>query len=283
MYFFVPQLLFKGYYFVYVISIVVIISLFYFLAFFIRNLLKPFVIDSQVASNSSGDFFFFLVIFSVIIAASTAIKLFQRSIIDGERINSLENLRLQSELDHLKNQVNPHFLFNTLNNANVLITKDPEKASTVLHSLSHLLRYQLYDSNRPLVLLNGEVKFLNNFLSLEKIRRDFFDFRITTTTNISKTLVPPYLFIAFVENAVKHSADPLSRSYVYIDVSIVESSLFFSCINSKPNFALNVNEAYGGLGLANVKRRLELLFAGKYTLNINEQIDKYQVHLALEL
>lgn len=157
--------------------------------------------------------------------ASTAVRLFQRWVFDSCRINEMEKRRLQSELDQLKNQINPHFLFNMLNNASVLTHKDPEKASQVLMKLSDLLRYQLYDSMRDKVLLTSDIHFLTNLLELEKIRRDRFEYMVSREGNISSIMIPPFLFVIFVENAVKHNLDAYNASFV---------QLFFSLFTLKP-------------------------------------------------
>ena len=122
--------------------------------------------------------------------------------LDTQLINELERSKTLTELEQLKNQINPHFLFNMLNNANVLTKKDPEKASQVLMKLSDLLRYQLYDSSRDKVLLTSDIHFLEDFLNLEKVRRDNFDYMISKEGNLSGVFIPPLLFISFVENAV---------------------------------------------------------------------------------
>lgn len=121
------------------------------------------------------------------------------------RIDELESTTLQSELTFLKNQINPHFLFNMLNNANVLIKRNPEEASKVLFKLEDLLRYQINDSSRERVSLASDIRFLNDYLNLEKIRRDNFQFTLRQEGEVDSIWIQPLLFIPFVENAVKHS------------------------------------------------------------------------------
>lgn len=218
----------------------------------------------------------------VFIVASTAIKLFQRWIADSKRIGELTKMGMQSELEQLKTQINPHFLFNMLNNANVLTQKDPAKASQVLMTLSDLLRYQLYDSAQNTVLLTSDIRFLTDFLNLEKIRRDQFDFMVSKEGPISGIQIPPFLFITFVENAVKHSLDMEHASFVNIFFEVRNNLLHFACINSKPAQAYPKSEV-GGLGLLNIKRRLDLLFADQYDLKIDENDQLYTVSLSITL
>lgn len=174
------------------------------------------------------------------------------------------------------------YFFALLNNANVLTKKNPEKASTVLMGLSDLLRYQLYDSARESVLLTSDIHFLEDFLNLEKIRRDHFRFTISKEGALSGIQIVPLLFITFVENAVKHNNDTVENSYVNLFFEVKGNMLFFQCINSKPA----ENEIYasvGGLGFANVKHRLNLLYPNLHHLVIDDQKDFYSVSLKIEL
>lgn len=225
-----------------------------------------------------GITFFILIFF----ACSAAIKLFQRSVIDYYRINQLEKYTLNAELEQLKSQINPHFLFNTLNNVNVLTKKDPEKASDILHKLSDLLRYQLYDSAHSRVALSGDIEFLNNLLELEKIRRDHFTFIIEQEGVIPYLHIPPFLFVPFVENAVKHNADAIGEPYVHIRFYVRGNRLFFECRNSKP-LQPPVPKKAGGLGLNNIRRRLDLLYPDTHTLTIDNQADTYTVQLSIPI
>ncbi len=218
---------------------------------------------------------------ALLLAASSSIKLFQKGMMDKQLIYELEQSKTSAELEQLKNQINPHFLFNMLNNVNVLTKKDPEKASQVLMKLSDLLRYQLYDSARDKVLLTSDIHFLEDFLHLEKVRRDSFDFLISKEGDLSGVQIPPLLFISFVENAVKHNYDATKSSYVNLYFDVRNDELFFKCTNSKPMLK-SVNHA-GGLGLTNVKRRLELLFPALHSLSIEEDSERYGVTLTIKL
>ena len=143
-----------------------------------------------------------MVSLSLLIFGTSALLLFKYWIGYNQRIDELASSTLQSELKFLKKQINPHFLFNMLNNANVLLRKNPEEASRVLFKLEDMLRYQINDSAKEQVLLDSEIRFLNDFLNLEKIRRDKFEYVISKEGNISEVWLPPLLFIPFVENAV---------------------------------------------------------------------------------
>ncbi len=271
MYLLVPKFLFKNKNLQYCISVLVIIVISAIGGLFFNT-----------ASGENGlniPLFSFLIL--VLIAASSSVKLFQKWMVDKQLIDELEESKIYSELEQLKNQINPHFLFNMLNNANVLTKKDPEKASQVLMKLSDLLRYQLYDSARDTVLLTSDIHFLEDFLNLEKVRRDSFDFLISKEGNLSGVQIPPLLFISFVENAVKHNNDATKSSYVNLFFDVRNDELFFKCINSKPMLKSVSNT--GGLGLTNIRRRLELLFQASHNLIIEDNSETYCITLTIKL
>lgn len=281
MYWLVPKLLFRDNYLGYFLWNIVLFILVQLLAYNVKQLVSTYFKD-PLQHRDDPNLFAVYFVFMVLIGASAAVKLFQRWISDSQRINELETITIQSELEHLKKQINPHFLFNTLNNANVLTQKDPEKASQVLMKLSDLLRYQLYDSVRTKVLLTADIHFLEDFLNLEKIRRDNFDFTITQNGQLQGLEIAPLLFITFVENAVKHNIDAEEHSYVYVFFAVAEEELHFHCINSKPQIKVK-RDARGGLGLTNVMRRLELIYPGRHDLRITDSTDTFNVHLTIKI
>jgi LytS/YehU family sensor histidine kinase len=271
MYVLVPKLLFRNKNIKYCLSVIGILVVMAVCGYFFN----PF-------NNENGlniPLFSFLTV--LLLAASSSIKLFQKGMMDKQLIYELKQSKTYAELEQLKNQINPHFLFNMLNNANVLTKKDPEKASQVLMKLSDLLRYQLYDSARDKVLLTSDIHFLEDFLNLEKVRRDSFDFLISKEGDLSGVQIPPLLFISFVENAVKHNNDATKSSYVNLYFNVRNDELFFKCVNSKPMLKSVSNT--GGLGLTNVKRRLELLFPAAHSLNIEDDSERYSVTLIIKL
>ncbi|WP_294273714.1 histidine kinase [uncultured Chryseobacterium sp.] len=202
-------------------------------------------------------------------------------------MSELKNLTMTLELNELKNQITPHFLFNMLNNIKALIRNNPSKATDIIVRLSDLLRYQLYESSNEKVRLPSEIKFITNFLSLEKIRRDHFEFTIQTNNSLSDLQmveIPPNLFMPFVENAVKHSADIMeNESNISIMFSITEKEIYFSCINSVSEAEV-IQNLYGGLGLKNITRRLQLLYDNdNYTLDILPSPNQYAVNLKIPI
>jgi sensor histidine kinase YesM len=282
MYKLVPSFLFRDNYFGYFLWLIGLFVVIQLLAYNERHIIFAYIRPATAHQNDKPNLFAVSFVFIILIGASAAVKLFQRSIADNQRISDLETNTIKAELEHLKKQINPHFLFNTLNNANVLTQKDPEKASRVLMKLSDLLRYQLYDSARNKVFLTSDIRFLEDFLNLEKIRRDKFDFGITQEGPLSGVEIPPLLFITFIENAVKHNMDIENTPFVYVFFKLIGNDLHFNCINSKPKFEVSKN-TNGGLGLANVYRRLELLYPGKHTVNVQDNHETFSIDLKINL
>lgn len=283
-YFLVPKLFLKNKWLLYVVSLLVIVILSILSVIFAQE----YLYDSNRPIEPMGPFLTFVnivsgvIAFALLFAGTTTPILFKYWITDMRHADELESATLESELKLLKGQINPHFLFNMLNNVNMLIKKRNKDVPDVLFKLRDLLKYQINDSSKDEVLLNSDIHFLNSFLNLEKIRRDKFEFIISTEGDISNIKIPPLLFIPFVENAVKHNNDSANLSYVYLNFEVTDGKLIFSCINSKPVKARRKSET-GGLGQTNIKRRLELLFPDRYTLEIKDEETMYSVYLALSL
>lgn len=276
-----PCFLLRGKFGYYVISVFLVVIL----ALLFSCLFRLDTINEQFKSFESwfsfASFFASIVLLILIIAGSSTIILFQHYLMSGQYIDKLENATIQSELEQLKNQINPHFLFNMLNNANVLIKENPTEAVVVLSKLKDLLNYQLKDSSSEQVCLEDDIHFLTDFLNMEKIRRDNFDFIVSIEGDIGKVVVPPLLFIPFVENAVKHNNDNKILSYVHLYFKEVNSSLTFICINSKPA-KQQEQQTDGGIGLTNIRRRLELLYGSDHSLQISETDITYTINLCLK-
>ena len=217
---------------------------------------------------------------AVLLGSVVGFSVFKKWIFDMQRMSELKQMNLKSELEQLKSQVNPHFLFNTLNNAVVLIKTDPDKASQVLLGLSDLLRYQLYDSTKEKISLKKDIEFITNLLELEKIRKDDFTYDIHTEGKTEGIMLPPFLFIPFIENGIKHGASSVGHSYLKLNFRITSTHLYFYTENSKPAIKQN---AIGGLGLKNIIRRLELLYPGNYLLDIKDETAKYIIYLTIPL
>ncbi|PLX23282.1 MAG: sensor histidine kinase, partial [Salinivirgaceae bacterium] len=195
----------------------------------------------------------------------------------------IQKEKVETELQMLKTQINPHFLFNTLNSIYVLAMKKSEQTANTVMKLSDILDYILYKINTPEISLTDEIKIIENYIELEKIRyadRVSLDF---STNLYSKNIqIPPMLIIPFVENAFKHGvAKSMEKSW--INISIVENNqlLEVKIANSKTQNTIKTKN--GGIGLVNVKKRLDLLFNDRYNLDITEKNNRYDVFLSIPI
>jgi sensor histidine kinase YesM len=217
---------------------------------------------------------------------STILKIIKEWLLQERTKSALENKNLQSELSFLKSQINPHFLFNTLNSLYALTLKKSDKAPEIVLRLSDMMRYMLYESNEKLVELEKEIASIKNYLELEKIRygeKAAISF-IYEEEDSSNYFIPPLIFIPFLENAFKHGlSNSIQMGYVNVKLNIKNKMLDFEIENSKSNEIKDERYYKGGIGLNNVKRRLELIFGQNYTLKINETEDKFIVSLHLSL
>jgi LytS/YehU family sensor histidine kinase len=198
----------------------------------------------------------------------------------------LERQTMQSELKFLKSQINPHFLFNTLNNLYALTLKKSDQAPEIVIKLSEMMRYMLYECNEKQVLLVKEINYIRNYLDLEKLRQgQNVDIALEVSGQISNQKIAPLMFITFLENSFKHGLNnQLKNGFVHVRIDVGPREVEFFVENSKPNTLPNQeHRRHGGIGLVNVKRRLELLYPNQYVLNIDDNPNSYAVNLTLEI
>jgi len=217
-----------------------------------------------------------------IIATATELFLFvQRK---QQELTEQKNEILQTELKLLKSQINPHFLFNALNNIYALSVTNSDKTQASISHLSTMLRYVLYECDRPLVPVSKEIEYLNNYIELFVLKSSR-KFNISTSFQLENESlqIAPMLLIPFVENAFKHShIDQQADSFVTIRVEGNTSDITIKIENSIPKTAMTT-DAVGGIGLGNVKRRLEVLYPNKHELQVNSSIEVFQVSLHLDV
>jgi len=193
----------------------------------------------------------------------------------------LEKEKLQSELMLLKAQVNPHFLFNTLNTIDFLIYYDQSKASQSLIKLSSLLRYVIYETVNDQVPLQQELEHLETYIDLQRLRyREMASISYEKTGDPSGKMIVPMLFIPFVENAFKHTDEAGIQKGLTISFCIKENTVEFACRNY---ISQKENNPNGGFGLGNVKKRLEMQYPDRYTLSIEQTGQVFNVNLKLNL
>lgn len=197
-----------------------------------------------------------------------------------QQVRNAQINQLQTELKYLRNQVNPHFLFNGLNTIYGNIDIKDQKARDILLQFSDLLRYNLYEADVDLVDLEKEAAYLENYVALQRARSES-NLRIELGINIqnNQLKIAPLLFIPFVENAFKFApGDETANNFIEIKLQQTGSRIEFACINSYEETATT-----GGIGYSNVKRRLELLYKDKYTLIINKEEKIYYVQLIIDV
>jgi two-component system LytT family sensor kinase len=200
--------------------------------------------------------------------------------------SDLERQTMQSELRFLKSQINPHFLFNTLNNLYALTLKKSDQAPEIVIKLSEMMRYMLYECNEKQVLLVKEINYIRNYLDLEKLRQgQSVDISLEVNGMVSNQKIAPLMFITFLENSFKHGLNnQLQNGFVHVKIDIESHQVHFFVENSKPNRLPNQeHKRPGGIGLVNVRRRLDLLYPGQYDLIIDDNPNSYAVNLTLEV
>jgi hypothetical protein len=221
-----------------------------------------------------------LIIAILIVGFNIAIKLLFQSIRDEHQLKELEKHNLETELSYLKHQINPHFFMNTLNNIHALIDIDTEKAKETVIELSKMMRYVLYDSSQATISLEKEILFINNYIELMKLRyTDKVNIKLYLPELIPDIQIPPLLFISFLENAFKHGISYQQDSYINFSLQVNEKEI--ECLIANSNCQQTSNEQ--GIGLDNVRKRLNLLYPENYTLKIDSSADEFSVLLIIPL
>jgi two-component system LytT family sensor kinase len=229
-------------------------------------------------SNYSSSFLFYL--FFTFIGG--LFRVFFKWIAQNKQQDNLEKQNLKSELALLKYQINPHFLFNTLNNIDSLMQNDAQRASLALNKLSEIMRYMIYDSEKEKVSLKEELAYIESYISLQKLRvknENKISFNITGDINNIK--IAPMLFITFVENAFKHSTLKKIDNSISIKLDVLENQINFSCINSLSSSPAEKDES-SGIGLELIKKRLELIYPKTYELKIDKTEQSFAVNLKIK-
>jgi len=222
-----------------------------------------------------------LIILMLMFGMNLGIKFYFKSRGDQKKLTALEKENLEQQLEYLKYQINPHFFMNTLNNIHALVDIDPEKAKDTILELSKMMRFVLYEGDKRGVPLNREFDFIRNYVTLMRLRyTDKVKISVDLPTEAPDKLVPPLMLITFIENAFKHGISYQHESFIDVKVGIEHERLRFQCRNSKAD---KPNQEKGGVGLANVKQRLHLLYDNNFTLNIQDEPDIYNVELTIPL
>ena len=220
----------------------------------------------------------------LLMGMNLGVKLYFKTQEDRDHQEMLEKQDLERQLEYLRYQVNPHFFMNTLNNIHALVDINPERAKTTIVELSKMMRYILYEGDNKLIPVQREALFLKNYIELMRLR---YSSRVSINLDIPEmmpdVMLPPLLLIIFVENAFKHGVSYAAPSFIDIKVTVTQEMLQFKCRNSRQEQKPDEKKKKGGVGLANARRRLDLLFHDKYSLEIKEDDKEYDVQLEIPL
>ncbi|AWM13448.1 histidine kinase [Flavobacterium sediminis] len=256
----------------------------------VNNEIKTFLVDQLIRPEIKGQgppkklfIYVDIISFSVPVVFSIALKTTQKWIKTEALQKEAENERLQSELQHLKYQLQPHFFFNSLNNIYAMVDVSPEQSKEAIHSLSKLMRYFLYETDQKEVDLNNEITFMVNYIELMKLR---FNQNVNVIyhfpQNAKEIKIAPLLFVSLIENAFKHGVSASESTTISFDMKVENHTVIFRSENK--NFSKSTADRSGsGIGLENLKRRLTLLYKDRYTMDIEIGNKNYITTLAINL
>lgn len=200
----------------------------------------------------------------------------------AREIENLKSEKLKAELTSLKNQLSPHFLFNTLNMVHILTKTNPPAASEVSMELSELLRYQLYGASKEIVYLREEIGFIQNLLKIEKLRKSTLRLRVNIEVLHANVTIQPLILAPLVENALKHGSGNIESAEISMNLKCSNAALFFRISNKFVDQKTNNEINEKGTGLINLRRRLELSYPGRFSLNTEVKNDDYVAELTIK-
>jgi len=210
----------------------------------------------------------------------TGIQLFKKWFENDRQRQALVEQNLKSELSLLQSQINPHFLFNTLNNIDTLIFRSPDVASESIGKLSEIMRYMLYETNEQVVSLEKEIEYLEGMITLIALRMQPNAIQFHHLGEKKGKYLPPMLLVPFIENAYKHGVKKGNTSLIDIELKVLDNRCLFSVQNQIESNINGKKDRVGGIGLTNVKRRLELIYQTDYELKISQLNGVYKVNLS---
>ena len=282
-----PYLFFKRRHWWFVlINLVLILGLNYqfFLVYLNRDSIPNMpAMDTNMWVGFFGGFLMFLVLNCMIAAIAIGIRHFIHTRQIRQQLIEEKAKNTEAELAWLKNQINPHFLFNTLNNISSLTQIDPDAAQDAIAQLSDLLRYAMYETRKDVVPLQGEMEFMRNYVELMKLRCSEKT-EVNSTFNVQRSTleIAPLLFISLIENAFKHGVSSNRDSRIDIGLTADEQQLIFTCDNT--NYPKTDSDRSGsGIGLENTRRRLDLIYKDRYTWEQTLEDNIYKVKITIKL
>jgi len=283
--FLIPRYVFKNRnYLLVILGTVAVIALNILISQFIKYSIQPKLGFWIMRRPFTYEMFYSLLNNFMIIGTATALKMFSYSYNFQLNKSELERKTVQSELGILRSQVNPHFLFNVLNNIDSLIFEDKEKASNAIFLLSKIMRYMLQESTHEYVSLDNEISYIEDYLELAKLSfsdSEFVEFSIEGSTKTKN--IPPLLFIPVIENAVKHCNKQAKSPGISIRFTIEKDGIELHTSNYVKHNDYKLPDSGTGTGLKNVEKRLKLLHNDNYVFNINQKMDKFEVYIKVPI
>lgn len=200
-----------------------------------------------------------------------------------QKLAETEKQKIENELQALKSQVNPHFMFNSLNNIYSLALKKSDRAPDAIIKLGDILRYTIYEAQEEKVTLGKELKLIRDFVDLQKMRSRFSRVKLETSGINEKHVIAPLLFLPLIENGFKHGVKGDTDGYLNINIYQEENKLTFTTENNKGKVDVVEKQKYAGIGIENVRRRLELSYPGGHEFRIFDEDDRFRVELTINL
>ena len=279
----IPQFLYKKRYALFAVVFIVLVFTFSILKMYIELDLMH-LSASNIWNRFKQRVYDNVIPHFLLVSTGAAFKLLIDYARAQRRLGEMAREKAETELNFLKSQINPHFLFNSLNSIYFLIEKKNTDARQALLQFSDMLRYQLYDCNAGAIAIEKEVRFLQDYIRLQQLRKDqHYDVALEVGSDVNGFSITPLLLVPLVENAFKHiSHHHDARNFVLVALTRLNGTFTFTVENSKDD-QQRTTEPAGGIGLANVKRRLELLYPGKYELSIHNSEKNFKVALHIHL
>jgi len=299
----VPKMFFRSRRIKYYLSVIALIVAFYFISDVSNELVFKYVPgrDQEISKSMSEEkspgpppggiifrrppfsqmhFFSYTFNSVFLIFFSLGLRVLERQAQIEKSRKELEKEKLDSELAFLKNQISPHFFFNTLNNIYSLISINADDSQKAVLKLSKMMRYLLYESELGNTHLSNEIDFMNNYIDLMKLRMsDKISLTVSFPEKYEDFDIPPLLFIPFIENAFKHGISYREKSFINVSMLVARNSITFRCANSLLKVKEEAEKRDSGIGLENVSKRLGLLFPGKHDLKITKSETAFEVLL----
>jgi two-component system, LytTR family, sensor kinase len=282
-YLLIPYLLYRKKYLLFAVAFIVIVSGFSMVKMSVEGIAFGTPGFFDITSRFKARIYDNIIPHFLLVSTGAAFKLLADYAKAQRRIGFMAKEKAETELQFLKSQINPHFLFNSLNGIYFLIDKQNKDARETLLKFSDLLRYQLYDCSADLVQIEKELLYLKNYVQLQQLRNNSnCEIKMEIDDTVNGFSITPLLLIPFIENAFKHISHHTEKlNFVHVSMRKKNNSFLFSVINSKDNS--RNTDIQGGIGLANVKRRLELIYPAKHLLEIDNNSDTFTVQLALQI